>query len=149
MRRMIRLSLVLSLCLLPVVAFAGEEAEPLFPDTANCGPMVSPAGAVAPAEAPVEGAILLSTCTATADCGPNHADVSCSGDSTCSAYDRACASGEGGRVVCDGTTTHCPKDSGCVNDCFAQYDQCRLSCTVRHPCLSDCYDQLQACRCYC
>jgi hypothetical protein len=55
--------------------------------------------------AALQGARPLSTCSATASCAP-HTNVSCLGNSTCTAVDRDCP--QKGYVTCDGVTTYCP-----------------------------------------
>ncbi len=47
-----------------------------------------------------------SLCTATAQCASG--SVSCQGNSSCTAVDRNCSTGERGHVTCDGNTTYCP-----------------------------------------
>jgi hypothetical protein len=107
----------------------------------------SPAGLCAAPEtiaAGVGGPGQLSSCNATAECFPG--TVSCSGNSTCSAFDRNCTAGERGHVTCDGVTTWCPQTCGgfdwcpaCneTGDCFAC---CRCAGGSPAACLNACPD---------
>lgn len=67
-----------------------------------------------------------SACTATANCGTG-TPVSCSGNNSCTAVDRNCATGTRGNVVCDGVKTKC--QPACPGpDCDARAQQCSETC---------------------
>lgn len=77
-------------------------------------------------------------CSATANCASG--TVSCNGNqssTSCTAFDRDCATGEQGHVTCDGVTTWCPTVAcGCTTGTPRQRACCR--CAQTGDCL-DCY----------
>lgn len=87
--------------------------------------------------APVVGDIgSQSTCTATAEC--DGYQITCEGDSECTAVDRDCSVGERGFVDCDGNVTACddPCDTTTCGDgvCEAgEEDSCFADCGSQCP----------------
>jgi hypothetical protein len=61
-----------------------------------------------------------SLCTATAQC--ESGTVSCQGNSSCTAVDRNCSTGERGHVTCDGNTTNCSTACSSCDICAATGD---------------------------
>jgi hypothetical protein len=64
-------------------------------------------------DAPATTSAEQSYCFARADCGDG-VTVSCSGNSSCQAWDSNCAVDYRGRVKCDGSYTYCPLCPMCV-----------------------------------
>jgi len=88
------------------------------------------------------GGLMKSACTATASCGGS-STVSCSGVTTCSAYDRNCAIQEQGHVTCDNITHRCPlfcpipwcDQCDATGDCYAC---CRCAGGSGPDCAAEC-----------
>jgi len=111
MKKMV-LGLVLALAALGLIASPAMAA----PDSPvaqgrNAADQTFLATLAAPGQAPVLAATDpmtgKSACTATATCGSG-LTISCAGNSSCSAADQNCATGQPGFVRCDGRTFVCP-----------------------------------------
>lgn len=130
-------------CTLLLVSVAGFAATPspaplsatalaaILGEPADGGCAPQPSGVVLAAAQRPRLALEKALCTATAAC--ESGSVSCQSNvsaSNCSAFDRNCAVGERGHVVCDGVTTNCP--TTCPTSCTTPCCRCEAtgSCTA-------------------
>ncbi|MFP3941206.1 MAG: hypothetical protein ACOC7L_02030 [Acidobacteriota bacterium] len=100
--------------------------------------LASAADVLASAAPMLGGVGSLSTCTATAEC--DGYQISCEGDSECTAVDRDCSVGERGFVDCDGNVTACddPCDTTVCGDGVCEDGE-------EDSCLADCGSQCPPC----
>jgi hypothetical protein len=132
----------LALALFAVAAFSQAPSPAPLSNAALARILGEPAAATAACRTRTSGVTFAarnplpskSACTATANC--ESGTVGCSGNTSCSAYDRSCP-GEPGHVVCDGTShycaTECPPD-----DCTTGGPRQRACCRCAQT--GDCLD---------